>query len=37
VVRLTGATEGSCGSQDWPTFELGDIGLQPSSSNRQRI
>lgn len=37
VVRLTGAAEGVVRVQDWLTFELDDIGLQPSRSNRQRI
>lgn len=37
MVRLTGATEGVLRVQDWLTFELDDTGLQPSSSNRQRI
>ena len=37
MVRLTEATEGVVRVQDWLTFELDDIGLQPSRSNRQRI
>ncbi len=37
VVRLAGATEGVVRVQDWLTFEVDDTGLQPSSSNRQRI
>ena len=37
MVRLAGATEGTVRVQDWLTFELDDTGLQPSSSNRQRI
>jgi osmotically-inducible protein OsmY len=37
MVRLTGATAGVVRVQDWLTFELDDTGLQPSSSNRQRI
>jgi len=37
MVCLVGATEGAVRVQDWLTFELDDTGLQPSSSNRQRI
>ena len=37
MVRLAGATEGVVRVRDWLTFELDDTGLQPSSSNRQRI
>jgi hypothetical protein len=37
MVRLVGAPEGAVRVQDWLTFELDDIGLQPSSSNRHRI